>query len=174
LLCRLAKRKKRSVPGTKSKGKYLFKPWLLAMTQKAEKEYRNPYPTVDVVITDGAGLVLVSRKNPPYGWALPGGFVDEGESLEDAAVREALEETGLSVILKEQFYTYSDPRRDPRHHTISTVFIAAADGEPRGGDDAAEALRFAWGDLPGYIAFDHRQIIEDVQKFIVKGERPKP
>ncbi len=104
-----------------------------------ERVYRNPLPTVDVIIQlvdkpvrdNGPGpLVLVYRKNPPHGWALPGGFVDYGETLEEAAVREALEETSLRISLIRQFHTYSDPARDPRHHTITTVFIASASGEP--------------------------------------------
>ena len=102
----------------------------------------NPVPTVDLIIRAGGGIVLVRRKNPPLGWALPGGFVDVGETLEAAAAREALEETGLVVRLERQFHAYSDPARDPRQHTISTVFLADADGVPRGGDDAAEARVF--------------------------------
>ena len=112
----------------------------------ADKTFRNPFPTVDIIIeTESSGkkgIVLIKRKNPPYGWAIPGGFVDYGESLEDAAVREAEEETTLKVKLLRQFHTYSDPGRDPRHHTIATVFLASAQGEPRGEDDAAEAAVF--------------------------------
>lgn len=104
---------------------------------------------------------MIKRKNPPEGWALPGGFVDYGESLEDAAVREALEETGLDVRLLRQFHTYSDPRRDPRMHTISTVFIASASGEAEAGDDAAGVEIYSPGDLPGDIAFDHKDILND-------------
>src|SRR5512145_1842124 len=117
-----------------------------------------PYPTVDVIIRTGGGIVLVRRKHPPLGWALPGGFVDAGESLETAAEREALEETGLAVRLGRQFHTYSDPARDPRRHTLSTVFLADAEGEPRGGDDAAEARIFPPGELPPLV-FDHARII---------------
>ena len=120
----------------------------------------SPVPTVDVIIRAGGGIVLVRRKNPPLGWALPGGFVDAGETLEAAAAREALEETGLAVRLERQFHTYSDPSRDPRQHTISTVFLADAAGVPRGGDDAAEALVFPAGDLPPLV-FDHAQILAD-------------
>jgi len=132
--------------------------------------HRNPTPTVDVIIEiDGAvggdkGIVLVKRKNPPYGWALPGGFVDYGESLEQAAVREALEETSLPVTLIRQFHTYSDPHRDPRGHTISTVFIATASGVPKGADDAAEARVFSIHDLPTPLAFDHGDILRDYRE----------
>lgn len=128
--------------------------------------YRNPVPTVDIIIeieegAGGPGVVLIRRKNPPHGWALPGGFVDYGESLEDAAVREAREETSLDVDLVRQFHTYSDPSRDPRGHTVSTVFIAKARGVPAGADDALEAGVFRLDDLPGPIAFDHAGILED-------------
>ncbi len=127
------------------------------------ERYRNPKPTVDIVIETRPGsVVLIRRKNPPLGWALPGGFVDEGESLERAAVREALEETCLEVTLLRQFHTYSDPARDPRHHTISTVYLATATGEPRGADDAAEARVFAYDDLPEGLVFDHADILQDV------------
>jgi len=120
----------------------------------------HPVPTVDLIIRAGGGIVLVKRRYPPLGWALPGGFVDAGETLEAAAAREALEETGLRVRLVRQFHTYSDPARDPRRHTISTVFLADAAGEPQGGDDAAEARVFPPGALPSLV-FDHAQIIAD-------------
>ena len=113
------------------------------------KQYRNPFPTVDIIIElDDRGIVLISRKNYPFGWALPGGFVDYGESLEDAAVRE-----------------YSRPDRDPRHHSISTVYIAKASGAPRAADDAKEAGIFTRDALPEPIAFDHREILEDYFSF---------
>ena len=127
------------------------------------ERFRNPKPTVDIVIeTRPDSVVLIRRKNPPHGWALPGGFVDEGESLESAAVREALEETCLDVELVRQFHTYSDPARDPRHHTITTVYLATAQGAPLGADDAAEARVFAYDDLPDGIVFDHADILQDV------------
>jgi ADP-ribose pyrophosphatase YjhB (NUDIX family) len=105
---------------------------------------RNPVPTVDIIIElEDGGIVLIRRKNPPPGWAIPGGFIDYGESAEEAAVREAWEETSLQVQLIELLHVYSDPKRDPRGHTISTVFIARASGTPRGADDAAEAGVFS-------------------------------
>ncbi len=109
------------------------------------------------------GLVLVKRKNPPLGWALPGGFVDYGERVEQAAVREAREETGLDISLSGLLGVYSDPARDPRMHTISTVFIAEASNPDAvaGGDDAAEAEFFPLDALPENIVFDHRKIIDD-------------
>ena len=125
--------------------------------------YRNPTPTVDVLIEldDRPGtVVLIERRNPPFGWALPGGFVDLGEWLADAAVREAQEETGLDVELRELFHAYSDPARDLRSHTVSTVFIARAAGAPRGGDDAARAEVFALDALPPLV-FDHQTIVDD-------------
>ena len=136
------------------------------------ENFRNPLPTVDIIIEIGERIVLIERKNPPHGWALPGGFVDYGESLENAAVREAKEETSLDVTLMEQFYTYSDPRRDPRHHTLSTVYIAKAEGTPRGADDAEVARLFAEYDLPEPIVFDHPQILRDYFRFKKTGQRP--
>ena len=128
-------------------------------------EYRNPVPTVDIIIripqNGRERIVLIKRKNPPFGWALPGGFVDYGESLERAAEREAKEETGLAVKLVRQFHSYSDPERDKRGHTISTVYIADAEGEPVGMDDAAEAKLFFVEELPSPLAFDHGEIIND-------------
>ena len=126
--------------------------------------YRTPSPTVDAVIYDPSrGVVLVRRKNPPPGWALPGGFVDYGESVERAAIREAREETGLEVVLMQLLGVYSDPSRDERMHTISTVFTAwpRNPGEIAGGDDAAEARFFPLDALPEEIAFDHRKILHD-------------
>jgi len=137
--------------------------------------FRNPAPTVDaVILVPGDRVVLVRRKNPPLGWAIPGGFVDEGEPLEAAATREAAEETGLGVTLLEQFHSYSDPARDPRRHTISTVFLASAAGEPRGGDDADEARAFGWDALPSPIVFDHREILADVRRYLLTGARRRP
>lgn len=133
--------------------------------------FRNPLPTVDVFIQlEDGRVVLVRRRNPPHGWALPGGFVDEGERLDWAAIREAKEETGLDVELLEQFFTYSDPRRDPRRHTISTVFIARASGEPKGSDDAAEARAFPLDEIPPLV-FDHGEIVDDVLRYLRTGER---
>jgi 8-oxo-dGTP diphosphatase len=123
--------------------------------------YRNPLLTVDIIIECPGGIVLIERRNPPLGWALPGGFVDYGESLEAAAVREAAEETSLKVRLVEQMHTYSDPSRDPRHHTVSTVFIARADGVPRAADDARNAAIFNADNLPLPIVFDHPAILRD-------------
>lgn len=126
------------------------------------EEFRNPAPTVDIIIEIGdRGVVLVRRKNPPVGWALPGGFVDYGETLEEAAAREAMEETSLSVTLTGQFHTYSDPGRDPRQHTITTVFTATADGIPRAGDDAEHADVFLEESLPSPLVFDHAHILAD-------------
>jgi len=126
------------------------------------EKYRIPAVTVDIIIEiPGGGVVLIERRNPPIGWALPGGFVDYGESLEAAAIREAREETSLEVSLIEQFHTYSDPARDSRRHTISTVYIATATGTPRAGDDAAEIGVFREGELPDPIVFDHRKILDD-------------
>ena len=124
-------------------------------------EYRNPFPTVDIIIEVEGGIVLIERKNPPHGWAIPGGFVDYGETVEAAAVREAKEETCLDVELTRLLGVYSDPLRDPRSHTISTVFVAMAAGLPVAADDAADAGVFTEDTLPEDIAFDHREILRD-------------
>ncbi|MBN2408920.1 MAG: NUDIX hydrolase [Candidatus Aminicenantes bacterium] len=132
-------------------------------------EHKNPFPTVDVIIEtkrkDGrTGIVLVERKYPPSGWALPGGFVEYGESLEEAAVREAREETSLDIQLVEQFHTYSEPGRDPRFHTITTVYIAVAQGQPRAQDDARNVGIFTEEDRPRPLAFDHERILADYRR----------
>lgn len=126
--------------------------------------YRNPFPTVDIIIRVDDKIVLIERKNDPKGWALPGGFVDYGESLEQAAVREAAEETGLELTNLRQFGAYSDPGRDPRQHNISFVFTAEGGGKPRGGDDAARARLFSLDDLPAPLCFDHGKILADYRK----------
>lgn len=133
---------------------------------------RNPIPAVDIIIElKDRGIVLIERKNPPYGWAIPGGFVDYGETLEHAAVREALEETSLHVRLKCQFHSYSDPKRDPRFHTISTVFVAEAEGTPHARDDAKEIGVFTEGNLPDPLAFDHKKILQDYFRWKKEGWR---
>jgi 8-oxo-dGTP diphosphatase len=129
------------------------------------QRYRNPVPAVDIIIEyQDQGLVLIERANPPFGWALPGGFVDYGESLEVAAQREAREETGLTVTLLGQFHTYSDPRRDPRQHTITTVYVAQGQGHPQAADDARRLAVFAPEHLPQVMAFDHRLILAEYRK----------
>ena len=129
--------------------------------------HQNPIPTVDIIIEIGSkGIVLINRKNPPYGWAIPGGFVDYGESFEEAAIREAKEETNLHITLVRQFHTYSDPKRDPRHHSVSTVYIAKANGIPKARDDALEIGIFNQSNLPDNIAFDHRSILRDYFKSV--------
>lgn len=146
------------------------------MSGDSEK-YRNPKPTVDVLI-ELAGrpgeLVFIERAHEPVGLALPGGFVDEWEWIADAAVREAKEETGLDVELVELFHVYSDPARDPRQHTISTVFIGRARGEPVGGDDAARALVCRPAELPQPLVFDHARIVDDYVEYRRSGKRPPP
>jgi len=137
-----------------------------------EKTFRNPGVTVDIIIEIDGGIVLIERKNPPYGWALPGGFVDYGESLETAAIREAKEETSLDVRLIEQFHSYSAPDRDPRHHTVSTVFIAHGKGRLEAADDAKNAAVFHRNTLPSPLVFDHGRIVDDYFRY-VGGETKK-
>lgn len=152
--------------------------------------YANPTPTVDTLIeidsADGPAVVLIRRRNPPEGWAIPGGFVDEGETVEAAAVREALEETGLHVTLDALLHVYSDPARDPRQHTLSVAFAArAAPGAtPTAADDAAEVRLVPLSELASVlssprpkiaglpIAFDHAQILADWLRFRRDGRRP--
>ncbi len=133
------------------------------------KKYKCPIPTVDIIIeiereNGQEGIILIKRKNPPHGWALAGGFVDYGESLEEAAVREAKEETSLDIKLKSQFHTYSDPKRDPRKHTISTVYVATAQGRPKAQDDAQDIGIFTEEEINFPLAFDHQKILADYFK----------
>ena len=133
------------------------------------KKHKCPIPTVDIIIeikrkNGQEGIILIKRKNPPHGWALPGGFVDMGESLEEAAVREAKEETSLDIKLKSQFHTYSDPKRDPRKHTISTVYVATAQGRPIAQDDAQDIGIFTEEEINFPLAFDHQKILADYFK----------
>ena len=130
-----------------------------------QQQYKNPFVTVDIIIEINGNIVLIERANPPYGWALPGGFVDYGETLETSAVREAKEETSLDIKLKEQFHTYSDPKRDPRHHTVTTVFIAQGIGIPTPADDAKNVGVFTKNKLPNPIVFDHEKIIQDYFRY---------
>ena len=138
----------------------------------AKHEIKTPFLTVDIIIRYHGGVVLIERKNAPSGWALPGGFVDVGESLEDAAVREAKEETSLDVTLVEQFHAYSKPERDPSFHTVTMVFVADGQGNLKGQDDAREAKVFSDGALPTTIAFDHGQILADYFSYTRTGRKP--
>jgi 8-oxo-dGTP diphosphatase len=134
-------------------------------------DIKTPLLTVDIIIElhGGGGIVLIERKNPPHGWALPGGFVDVGETLEAAAVREALEETTLDVELVCQMHAYSEPGRDTRFHSVSVVFVATAIGIPIGADDAARAEVFTEESLPEVVAFDHLRIIKDYFRWKREG-----
>jgi 8-oxo-dGTP diphosphatase len=134
----------------------------------------SPLPTVDVIAELPGGIVLVRRKHPPPGWALPGGFVETGERVAAAARREFREETGLHVELLELFHVYSDPARDPRGPTLGVVFIGRATGTPIGADDAAEARVFPLGALPTPLAFDHGLILDDYRRYRTEGRRPPP
>ncbi|MCX8015446.1 MAG: NUDIX hydrolase [candidate division WOR-3 bacterium] len=125
------------------------------------RELKTIKLAVDVIIDLSGKIVLIKRKNPPYGWALPGGYVEYGESVEEAAIREIKEETGLDLKELKQFHVYSKPERDPRGHTVSVVFTAKGIGEPKASDDASEIGIFAIDNLPEPIAFDHLQILKD-------------
>jgi len=137
----------------------------------------TPLLTVDIIIelTDrqNHSIVLIERKNPPHGWALPGGFVDVGETVEAAAIREAREETNLDVTLTELLGVYSDPQRDSRGHTVSVVYIArSSGGNPQAQDDAANLQICHPAQPPGSLAFDHRQILQDYLRYKAQGIRP--
>ncbi len=147
------------------------------MSGDSDGVFKNPTPTVDCLIElDGkpGTLVFIERLNEPTGFALPGGFVDEGEFIADAAVREAKEETDLDIEIVELFHVYSDPSRDPRKHTASTVFIARAKGTPKGGDDAARCLVCTPDELPAALVFDHALIVADYFEYKKSGKRPPP
>ena len=139
---------------------------------------KTPALTTDIIIElrdrPDVPIVLIRRKNPPHGWALPGGFVDVGESAEQAAVREAEEETALQVRLKVLLGCYSDPARDPRGHTASVVYVAEAEGEPRARDDAAGVAVFSPEALPSSFAFDHARILRDYLIWREQGSLPRP
>ncbi len=148
----------------------------MASTDDRTTQWRNPTPTVDAVIElSGDRVVLIQRANPPYGWAFPGGFIDEGESAEHACIREAKEETRLEVELVTLLGVYSDPSRDPRKHTMSVVYVARASAEPTAGDDAAEATAVPVHDLLNRsFAFDHAEIAADYIHWRTTGRLPSP
>jgi ADP-ribose pyrophosphatase YjhB (NUDIX family) len=128
----------------------------------APADGEGPALTVDIIIEmEGGGIVLIERRNPPHGWALPGGFVEYGETVEQAATREAREETGLEVEIVRQFHTYSDPARDPRSHTVAVVFVARASDRPEAASDAADTRICAADELPEAMVFDHARILDD-------------
>ncbi len=133
-----------------------------------------PPVAADVIIEIGDRIVFIERKNDPPGWALPGGFVEFGETVEQAAVREAEEETGLEVQLMSLLGIYSRPDRDPRGHTIGVVYIGSASGEPRGQDDAREARLFLPAHPPTPLAFDHARIVADYRHWLATGQFPAP
>lgn len=122
---------------------------------------RNPYLATDIIIEINEKILLIERRNAPFGWALPGGFVEYGEAVEMAAIREAKEETDIDIERVNLLGVYSDPDRDPRSHTVSVVFIATKFyGNPKAGDDAKNVKLFDFSDLPD-LAFDHAQVIDD-------------
>lgn len=134
----------------------------------------TPLLAVDIIIElldyPANTIVLIERRNPPHGWALPGGFVDVGESLEQAAMREAREETCLDVTLKKLLGCYSNPQRDPRGHTVSPVYIAEAHGTPQAADDAKNLQCLSLTALPQELVFDHALILEDYRHYLASGE----
>lgn len=120
---------------------------------------------IELIDLPGLPIVLIERLNPPYGWAIPGGFVDVGESVESAAIREAQEEVSLDVRLVTLLGLYSNPQRDPRGHTVTAIYIAQAHGTPVAADDAKAVGVFTLDDLPAPLAFDHAQVLEDYRRY---------
>ena len=139
--------------------------------------YRNPAPTVDIIIElidrPNRPIILIERLNPPHGWAIPGGFIDYGESAETSAKREAMEEIGLAIALVDLLGVYSDPARDPRQHTLSTVYIATAVGNPNAGDDAKTVKVANIWEIPQNLCFDHDRILHDYLQYRNYGIRPR-
>ena len=133
-----------------------------------------PPLAADVIVEVGDRIVLIERKNYPPGWAIPGGFVDVGERVEAAAVREMREETTLDVELTDLLGVYSRPDRDPRGHTVTLVYVGRAQGRPRGDDDAKAAELFSLDALPAPLAFDHAEVLADYRRFKLSGQRPAP
>jgi 8-oxo-dGTP diphosphatase len=155
------------------------------MVTGSHKHNRQPMPapvtprlTADIIIEladrPDRPIVLIERKNPPHGWAIPGGFVDVGETVEAAALREAREETALAVRLLALLGVYSDPRRDARGHTASAVYVAEARGMPRAQDDARNLALFSPDRLPENLAFDHARILADYRTYRATGNLPPP
>lgn len=134
----------------------------------------TPRLTADIIIeiddNNKTQIVLIERLNPPFGWAIPGGFVDEGETVESAAIREAKEETGLDVKLECLLGCYSDPARDPRFHTASLVYIANSSGRPVAGDDAKTTVLFDLDSINVTLAFDHQMILDDYLHYKKTGQ----
>ena len=137
-------------------------------------KHEGPRATVDVIVEVDGGIALIRRRNPPPGWAIPGGFIDYGERAEVAARREMREELGVDVELVALLGVYSDPARDPRGHTVSTVYVGRASATPHAGDDAADVRVFRRETLPAPLAFDHARILEDYFRFRRTGECPRP
>lgn len=126
---------------------------------------------IELIDQPGRPIVLIERLHEPHGWAIPGGFVDVGETVEDAARREALEEVGLSVALLDLLGIYSDPERDARGHTVTAVYIAEATGDPKAADDAKHAVAISPDDLPSPLAFDHEKVLQDYRHYRSTGRK---
>jgi 8-oxo-dGTP diphosphatase len=139
--------------------------------------YRNPAPTVDIIVElrdrPDRPIILIERLHEPLGWAIPGGFIDYGEAAETAGKREAMEEIGLEIELVELLGVYSDPERDPRQHTMSVVYIATATGDPKAGDDAKQVHIVNLWEIPANLCFDHGKILADYVKYRNYRQRPQ-